>query len=104
MGMRATEQRNGGLHEDIEGEAEEGNADQSQCSPLSLLATGARQLPDDNDGGNNFDQGIEAETREGDRARAQRGDDDNDATDDIPAEGSILQTYPPTNQGSSRFF
>ena len=93
MRPRSAEEEHRRLDEDIEREAEKGDANQPQCPPLAFLSR-SRQFPHDDDRRKDFDQRIEPESRQRNRARRNRGDDDDDTPDDIPAERDVLQQKP----------
>src|SRR5207247_6685236 len=68
------------LEEDVDREREEGAADQAE-SPALAPPVDPLEFPDDDEGGEDLDQGIETETRQGHRARADRSRDHDDGAD-----------------------
>ena len=99
--MRLRQQGIARLQQDVEGEGEEGGADEPQRDALARL-TGSRQLPHHHQRGEELDQRVEAEAGECHRMRLVGGYHDDDHPDDIPAEGRVFQIEPAPEQRRGR--
>ena len=50
-----------------------------------------REAPDQDRAGSALDEAVDAEREEGDAAGGERGGDGDDALDDVPADGQVLE-------------
>ena len=78
------------LDRQIEGQGDEGDADHSHRSMLSRPC-GFGKFPKDNRRGTDFDDTVEAETGERNRARLNCCERENDNTDDVPQESDRFE-------------
>ena len=91
--MVTGEENDGRLDGELGSQRQKRCCDQPQCAALAVVS-GVRQFPEHDRAGTDFDEGVEPETGEGDRARLHgREGEDRDA-DDVPAQGSDLEEPP----------
>ena len=86
-----------GLSADVDGEQSERDSDHTERASLAV-AVSARQLPDDDERGDDLDQRVEPEAGQRDGMCQDRGREDDRSADDVPGERDVLEPKPPRDQ------
>ena len=85
LGPKGKGENDNRLHNQIDGQRDEGSGDQLEGAALPSEPR-TRQLPEHDRAGTDLDHRVQAKPRQGHRARAQRGRRDDHNTNHVPPE------------------